>query len=154
VTTILVTHDQDEAYELADRIGVLDRGVLLDVGVPEQLYSKPRALQLASFLGAGNVISGRVVNGQARLGSLVFPLPADSPREEGASVEVLFRPEQVALSVEEPASGPVLGKGTVVEQTSLAPCDDYGCGFHGFLPPDRWCRLHHLVRRDCWLMRW
>src|SRR5258708_7301347 len=42
VTTILVTHDQEEAYELGDRIGVLDRGVLLEVGPPEQLYAKPK----------------------------------------------------------------------------------------------------------------
>src|SRR4029077_12614798 len=42
VTTLLVTHDQEEAYELADRIGVMDRGTLLEVGMPEDLYTRPK----------------------------------------------------------------------------------------------------------------
>src|SRR5258708_26069589 len=56
VTTILVTHDQEEAYELADRIGVLDPGVLLEVGQPEQLYARPKTFYVAGFLGPGTVL--------------------------------------------------------------------------------------------------
>ncbi|HET6315925.1 MAG TPA: ABC transporter ATP-binding protein, partial [Chloroflexota bacterium] len=50
VATILVTHDQEEAFELGDRIGVLERGRLLEVGEPEALYAKPKSLYVASFL--------------------------------------------------------------------------------------------------------
>src|SRR3984893_593670 len=59
VTTVLVTHDQDEAFELGQRIGIVDRGRLLEVGTPEHLYSKPKSLFVATFLGAGTVLVGR-----------------------------------------------------------------------------------------------
>ena len=118
VTTLLVTHDQEEAYELADRIGVMEQGTLLEVGPPEQLYARPKTLYVASFLGAGTVLAGRVREGKSCFGSVAIPVPAEVPHEEGASVELLFRPEQVRLSVEEPkGDNPVLGKGTIAEQT-------------------------------------
>jgi sulfate transport system ATP-binding protein len=118
VTTLLVTHDQEEAYELADRIGVMERGILLEVGVPEQLYTRPKNLYVASFLGGGTVLGGRVANGTACFGSVSLPIPADVPHEEGATVELLFRPEHVSLSTEQPRTDlPVLGRGQVYEQT-------------------------------------
>lgn len=118
VTTLLVTHDQEEAYELADRIGVMERGRLLEVGAPEQLYSKPKTFYVAGFVGGGTILAGRVVNGAARFGALSLPVPPEVPHEEGASAELLFRPEQVELSTVEPkGENPVLGKGLVVEQT-------------------------------------
>src|SRR6185295_5018336 len=58
VTTILVTHDQEEAFELGDRIGVLERGRLLEMGEPEKLYARPKSLFVASFLGASTVLVG------------------------------------------------------------------------------------------------
>jgi nucleotide-binding universal stress UspA family protein len=118
VTTILVTHDQEEAFELADRIGVLDRGRLLEVGAGEVLYSRPRSLFAATFLGAGTVLVGRAQDGQARFGSLALPIPEDSPHEEGERVQLLFRPEQVTLSAEAPpADLPTVGKGRIIEQS-------------------------------------
>src|SRR5215467_5209622 len=53
VTTILVTHDQEEAFELGQRIGVIERGQLLEVGRPEELYTRPRTVPVATFLGSG-----------------------------------------------------------------------------------------------------
>jgi ABC-type Fe3+/spermidine/putrescine transport system ATPase subunit len=118
LTTLLVTHDQEEAYELGDRIGVMERGALLEVGAPEGLYVRPKTLYVAGFLGAGTVLAGRVANGEARFGPITLPIPEELPHEEGASVELLFRPEQVELSATEPEPGsPVLGKGSVVERT-------------------------------------
>lgn len=122
VTTILVTHDQEEAFELADRIGVLERGRLLEVGAGESLYARPHSLFAATFLGAGTVLVGRAEDGQARFGSLTLPIPADTPHDEGARVQLLFRPEQVALSADgPPPAAPVLGKGTIVEQNFTGP---------------------------------
>src|SRR5262245_21740345 len=95
VTTILVTHDQEEAFELADRIGVLDRGRLLEVGAAEELYQRPRSLLTATFLRAGTVLVGRAQEGDARFGSVTVPIPHDSPHEEGQRVQLPFRPEQV-----------------------------------------------------------
>ena len=122
VTAILVTHDQEEAFELADRVGLMDRGALLEVGEPERLYQRPRSLFVATFLGAGTVLVGRARGGQAHLGDLALPIPPEVEHEENARVRVLIRPEQVALSAEPPApeSGvKVLGKGTVLERSFL-----------------------------------
>lgn len=118
VTTILVTHDQEEAFELADRIGVIDRGRLLEVGGGEELYARPRTLFGATFLGAGTVLMGRADKDQARFGSLRVPLPPDTAHHDGDRVQMLFRPEQVLISETEPlASTPALGQGVIVEQT-------------------------------------
>src|SRR5437870_10289457 len=122
VTAILVTHDQEEAFELADRIGVLERGRLLEVGTAENLYACPRSLFAATFLGAGTVLVGRAENGQARFGSLTLPIPAESPHDEGARVQLLFRPEQVVLGSEAPPSDvPFIGKGPIVEESFAGP---------------------------------
>ena len=122
VTTILVTHDQEEAFELADRIGVLERGRLLEVGASEDLYAHPRTLFAATFLGAGTVLIGRALDGQARFGSLTFPVPVESPHDEGSPVQLLFRPEQVVLDANKPPPDlPVVGKGAVLEESFGGP---------------------------------
>jgi sulfate/thiosulfate transport system ATP-binding protein len=122
VATILVTHDQEEAFELADRIGVLERGRLLEVGESEELYNKPRSLFAATFLGAGTVLVGRAEAGQARFGSLTLPIPDDVPHDDGARVQLLFRPEQVALTTKEPPADMLtIGRGPVVEQNFTGP---------------------------------
>ena len=124
VTTILVTHDQEEAFELADRIGVLERGRLLEVGDGEGLYSRPRTLFAATFLGASTVLVGRAEGGQARFGHLLLPVPPEPRHEEGAPVLLLFRPEQVQLAAAESPPGnnlPVIGKGKVVEENFTGP---------------------------------
>ncbi|MFY9826280.1 MAG: ATP-binding cassette domain-containing protein [Thermoanaerobaculia bacterium] len=120
VTAILVTHDQEEAFELADRVGLMERGELLEVGEPEALYARPRTLFGATFLGAGTVLVGRARDGAARLGSLSLPIPPEVEHEEDSRVRVLVRPEQVALSAgAEPPEGHVLGRGAIVEQSFL-----------------------------------
>jgi len=123
VTAILVTHDQEEAFELADRVGLMERGELLEVGQPEALYARPRSFFGATFLGAGTVLVGRARDGAARIGSLSLPIPPEVEHEDDARVRVLVRPEQVALSSvaagAEPPAGNVLGRGSIVEQSFL-----------------------------------
>jgi sulfate/thiosulfate transport system ATP-binding protein len=118
VTAILVTHDQDEAFALGDRIGVLDRGKLLEVERPEKLYANPRTLFAATFLGAGTVLVGRTRQDKGVFGPVVLPIPEDVPHEDGAPVQVLFRPEQVMLSTQKPEDDKtvVIGCGSVIEQ--------------------------------------
>jgi sulfate transport system ATP-binding protein len=122
VTTVLVTHDQEEAFELADRIGVVERGRLLEVGSTERLYRRPRSLFVATFLGVGTVLVGRAHEGKARFGPLALPIPPEAPHEEEAPAQVLFRPEEVLLTVEPPPDGdPFLGKGAIVDQAFTGP---------------------------------
>jgi len=117
LTTVLVTHDQEEAFELGTRIAVIERGRLLEVGPPKRLYESPRSLFVATFLGAGAVLVGRSRGHNVELGPLTLPVPMDVPHEEGDRVRVLIRPEHVVLSAEKKANVPTLGQGEVVEDT-------------------------------------
>jgi sulfate transport system ATP-binding protein len=140
ITTIFVTHDQEEAFELGDRIGVMERGRLLEVGRPEDLYRAPKTEYVATFVGSGNVIAGRVEGERIRLGKVTLPLPAlQGGATTGASVSVLFRPEDVIVT-REPIAGTVLGRGRVVERVFAGPserlfvrCEDLR-GAHPILP--------------------
>jgi sulfate transport system ATP-binding protein len=118
VTTILVTHDQEEAFELGHRIGVIERGRLLEVGEPEALYENPRSLFVATFLGAGAILVGGSRGDHVELGPLALPIPPSVPHDEGDRVRVLVRPEQISLVEEEPKdSSPTLGRGRIVQET-------------------------------------
>jgi len=117
LTAILVTHDQDEAFEVADRIGVLERGRLLETGNPETLYRCPRSAFVATFLGGGNLLSAPVPRAEALFGKISSPGCPDQLREEAPMAHVFFRPEQVRLTKTPPEKGtPVLGRGSVAEQ--------------------------------------
>lgn len=118
ITTLLVTHDQEEAMELADRLGVLDRGRLLEVGDSTRLYDRPRSSFVATFLGTGTVLVGRARQDEARFGPLSLPIPPEVAHEDGSRVQLLIRPEQVTLSEVQPSKESIiLGKGTVIEQS-------------------------------------
>jgi sulfate transport system ATP-binding protein len=118
VTTILVTHDQEEAFELGNRIGVMERGRLLEIGTPEAIYYQPKTVFAATFVGAGTVLMGQVKEGQACFGSLTLPIPESVPHVEDLSVQVLIRPEAVQLSQERPSAEMIIvGQGVLHEQT-------------------------------------
>jgi sulfate transport system ATP-binding protein len=125
VTTILVTHDQEEAFELADRIGVIDRGRLLEVGDPPVLYHRPRHEFVATFLGSANLLAGDLVDDTVRIGALSLPatgLAESAPPGTRQPVAVLFRPEDVLLAADPvDLPGPVLGEGLIEESLFLGP---------------------------------
>ncbi|MFH1852253.1 MAG: ATP-binding cassette domain-containing protein [Candidatus Neomarinimicrobiota bacterium] len=125
VTTILVTHDQEEAFELADRIGVVERGSLLEVGTTTELYHRPRNEFVATFIGGGNVLVGRVREERFWLGQRSFPLGDGASRhDDGAWMRILFRPETVYLSHEQfdPAGAmQTLGQGRISELVFSGP---------------------------------
>ena len=119
-TTIFVTHDQEEAFELADRMGVMNVGRLLEVGRPDELYQRPQTEFVATFLGTANLLVGRCTDDGVQIGTLHFPLnTAARPGNGDRRVQVLFRPEDVALAAsEEELAGPALGHAEV-EQTTF-----------------------------------
>jgi sulfate transport system ATP-binding protein len=121
ITTVFVTHDQEEAFELADRLAVLSFGRLLEVGPPEELYLRPETEFVATFLGTANLMVGETAAGGVRLGPVEFPLTTRA-EVAGASrrVQVLFRPEDVALrGTVDGLACPSLGE-AVVEQRAFA----------------------------------
>jgi sulfate transport system ATP-binding protein len=116
VSTIFVTHDQEEAFELADRMGVLNFGRLLEEGPPQELYLHPETEFVASFLGTANLMVGQCTPEGVCLGPVRFSLGtrAEPSVVTQKRVQVLFRPEDVALreSVDD-LNCPALGRGVV-----------------------------------------
>src|SRR2546423_4316496 len=89
VTTIFVTHDQEEALELADRIVIFSRGMLEQVGTPREVYEHPANEFVARFIGVMNVLELEVLGGVARVGELEFPAYGHS---DGQKLRIGFRP--------------------------------------------------------------
>jgi putative spermidine/putrescine transport system ATP-binding protein len=95
-TTLFVTHDQEEALAIADRVGVMSQGRLEQLDAPEVLYSRPASAFVASFVGLMNRVPCEVQNGHAEvLGQQITTL--DGSIESGSGV-ALVRPEQVTLT--------------------------------------------------------
>jgi sulfate transport system ATP-binding protein len=117
ITTIFVTHDQEEAFELADRMAVMNFGRLLEVGPPNELYLRPQTEFVATFLGTANLMVGEVTRDGVRLGPVHFPLSTrPAAVGEARRVQVLFRPEDVAVKTSADALGwPLLGQALVEE---------------------------------------
>ena len=95
VTTIFVTHDQEEALEVANRIVIFSRGQLEQVGTPREVYEQPANEFVARFIGAMNVLEPEVRGGVARLGELEFPAHGQA---EGQKLRIGFRPYNVQIS--------------------------------------------------------
>ncbi len=94
VTTIMVTHDQEEALSVADRIVVMNHGVIEQVGTPMQIYREPATPFVADFVGKINVLSGRLLPGRdLRIGTSRFSCEHDTEAER--DVKVYLRPEDV-----------------------------------------------------------
>jgi len=98
ISTIFVTHDQEEALTISDRIAVLSQGRLEQFATPEQIYRNPATPFVAAFVGESNRFSGTVAAGSAVdfAGSLV-PLAGATSHPVGTRVDVLVRPESTAL---------------------------------------------------------
>lgn len=97
LTTIFVTHDQEEALTLSDKVAILDRGRIVQIGAPTEVYERPKTRFAAEFLGDTNFLTGTVVAGGIRLanGSTVAvdaPLPA-----KGSEATVAVRPEKIVI---------------------------------------------------------
>ncbi|HEX8719370.1 MAG TPA: ABC transporter ATP-binding protein [Pyrinomonadaceae bacterium] len=100
VSAVFITHDQEEALELGDRIAVLHAGHLEQVGTPEEVYNRPETEYVATFLGAANLLLGVVAPGdRVELGAGFIEAGGEAVRfRTGQSVKLVFRPEDVRLS--------------------------------------------------------
>jgi len=114
ITAILVTHDQDEAFELADRIGIIEKGELLEIGKPEDLYRRPQNHFTATFLGTANLLRAKRNGKVVHVGDHHLPAPEGTEHLSGQVVEMLLRPESIDLALsKEDLDGDVLGEGQI-----------------------------------------
>lgn len=107
ITTIYVTHDQEEALAVSDRIAVMNMGVVEQVGKPYEIYSKPVNTFVANFIGTSNFLDGTAgANGISILGTA--PIPVKKNRNYSGKVQVSVRPEHIEL--EDPKAGAISGE--------------------------------------------
>lgn len=96
LTTIFVTHDQEEANTTSDRIALLDQGVIQQIGTPMDLYDRPANRFVASFLGTANILDGQVSGGIFHsTGGLSLPLPADMVGPRSGTAHLVLRPQHL-----------------------------------------------------------
>jgi ABC-type Fe3+/spermidine/putrescine transport system ATPase subunit len=97
---IFITHDQEEALELGDRIAVLNAGRIEQIGTPDDVYNRPETEYVATFLGAANLLLGVVNNGAVEIGTAAIPAREETEKfRDGQAVKLVFRPEDVCLSL-------------------------------------------------------
>jgi putative spermidine/putrescine transport system ATP-binding protein len=98
VTTVLVTHDQEEALSISDRVAVMNQGRLLQVASPATIYREPADAFVASFIGAASVFAGRAAGAAIQVGALTLPARAAATFTPGQPVDLFIRPEHVRLA--------------------------------------------------------
>ena len=129
LTTIYVTHDQKEALSTADRIAVMNRGRVVQVGAPADLYHRPATSFVADFIGETNLLDGRVVSredGRITVETLAGPIVAAATGTVADRVKLSIRPEQIRLSQSSPGSSSLNRlTGLVTESTFLGEASEH-----------------------------
>ncbi|MFN0280150.1 MAG: ABC transporter ATP-binding protein [Pyrinomonadaceae bacterium] len=97
VPSIFITHDQEEALELGDRIAVLNAGRLEQIGTPYEVYNNPRTEHVATFLGAANILEGSIRTRHFVTEGVSLQIDKDISFDEDTEVKMVFRPEDVFL---------------------------------------------------------
>ena len=97
VPAVFITHDQEEAIELGDRIAVLNRGRLEQIGTPFEVYNKPATEYVATFLGAANLLSGILREQNFVIENVRLELEEETTLKDNQPVKLIFRPEDAFL---------------------------------------------------------
>jgi len=131
ITTLFVTHDQEEAMSMADRVGVMRNGKLEQIGVPSDLYNKPATPFVASFVGIANRIPAEVTGkGNVKvLGQKIALSEFSMEFDDGKKVYALVRPESLHLVSE---SDPEATNGIVAIKSFLGPLTKIGVAIEGY----------------------
>ncbi|MCC7483598.1 MAG: ABC transporter ATP-binding protein [Burkholderiales bacterium] len=136
ITTIFVTHDQEEALSIADRVAVLDQGVIQQVGTPVELYDAPANRFIATFVGTINLFPGTIVGageGPAFRSEVLgeIPLKADAAGTGGAEIAVRPHALKLAAAGASPAPGVIWLPGAVTEREFLGEFVRYRVSVRG-----------------------
>jgi sulfate transport system ATP-binding protein len=97
VTSVFVTHDQDEALEVADQVVVMNRGRIEQTGTPEEVFHHPKTEFVINFLGEVNQFHGRVEGGNVHFGSIELPVPGATGSAGTGAARVFVRPHEVTI---------------------------------------------------------
>ena len=145
ITTVFVTHDQEEAMTLSDRIAVMQSGRIMQLGTPEEVYRRPSSEFVATFLGTTNILAGHMVEGLEGVatigldgGGTVQASSASLP-PSGAAVRLAVRPECVAL-VPTPGGVPGRIEDVLFQGHRLIALfrTDSGQEIRSYMPPSGW----------------
>jgi sulfate transport system ATP-binding protein len=117
ITTLFVTHDQEEALEVSDRVAILRAGRIEQIGTPEEIYDQPASPFVYDFLGNVNLFSGRVKDGAVVIGGTEFAAP-DAAGEQDSEAVAFVRPHDIRVTRQ--ASGPALAA-TVIRSNAAGP---------------------------------
>jgi sulfate transport system ATP-binding protein len=117
ITTLFVTHDQEEALEVSDRVAILRDGRIEQIGTPEEIYDKPASPFVYDFLGNVNLFSGRVKDGSVVIGETEFSL-GESTGENNAAAVAFVRPHDIRVTRQ--AGGPALAA-KVIRSNAAGP---------------------------------
>jgi sulfate transport system ATP-binding protein len=130
MTSVFVTHDQEEAFELADEVVVMNRGAVEQRGTPAEVFDRPATPFVMDFLGAVNVFHGRVENGRAYWHGIPIDYP-DYPHAQAREARVYLRPHELDLT---PASASASSRGlpaSVLRVTRSGSITRVACRPHG-----------------------
>ena len=130
ITSIYVTHDQTEALVMSDKVVVMDKGVIQQIGDPETIYAEPTNAFVANFIGVANLLEARLLGHDGSVADLEIPLGEEeapirvkavgaSEAPTGGKVILSVRPEDILLHLEEPADAANLIEGEVIDTVYL-----------------------------------
>ncbi len=104
ITFIFVTHDQEEAMSIADRIALMDKGEVVQIATPVEMYSAPKTKFVADFIGTSNLFAGALTSGSITVKGKPLPTPA-TQLAAGTKVVLVVRPEDIELGLNGTISG-------------------------------------------------
>jgi len=119
ITSVFVTHDQEEALSIADRIAVMSNGVLVQMATPAELYSEPATLFVATFIGTMNLLDSTLSeDGQVVAGPFRVPIPRRNDLRPGSRIVLALRPEDIVV-------GPTSQNGTPAQVSQAIDLGHY-----------------------------
>lgn len=110
ITTLFVTHDQEEAFALSDRIAVMSQGRIEQVGTPSEIYHRPATRFVAEFVGVSNLVTGRATQHGLDVEGAIWPALLPDDVRTGEDVTLLYRPEHLAIQSPDPKSVGIPGR--------------------------------------------
>jgi len=128
ITFVYVTHDQEEALTMSDRIAVMNAGKVEQIGTPTEIYDRPASVFVAGFIGQANLWHGRQTGRANRdyveidvLGSTLRARPGETAIASGGQATLMVRPERVRVSMQPPAGESTAVPATVTDLTFQGP---------------------------------